>query len=93
MKLQPYRKDKLPGRNEKCTCGSGKKAKKCCLPAIKEFAGLPQAIREQIVVSRILGGPNVVTVNGGTITTKDGIVVPIQSGEAVIANEAPETRV
>ena len=35
MKLQPIRKERLPGRNEKCPCGSGKKAKKCCLPRIK----------------------------------------------------------
>lgn len=57
MKLQPYRKEKLPGRNEKCPCGSGKKAKKCCLPAIQQFAVLPPAVREQIVVARILGQP------------------------------------
>ncbi|MCL4786435.1 MAG: SEC-C domain-containing protein [Verrucomicrobia bacterium] len=25
---------KLPGRNEPCTCGSGKKFKKCCLGKI-----------------------------------------------------------
>ena len=35
MKLQPIRKERLPGRNEKCPCGSGKKAKKCCLNKIK----------------------------------------------------------
>jgi len=55
MKLQPIRKEKLPGRNDKCPCGSGKKAKKCCLSAIRAFAALPQAVREQIVVARILG--------------------------------------
>lgn len=26
----PIRREKLPGRNEPCTCGSGKKFKKCC---------------------------------------------------------------
>ena len=31
MKLQPIRTEKLPRRNDKCPCGSGKKAKKCCL--------------------------------------------------------------
>jgi len=25
-----FRKDPVPGRNEPCTCGSGKKYKKCC---------------------------------------------------------------
>ncbi len=84
MKMQPYRKEKLPGRTERCPCGSGKKAKKCCLPAIKEFAALPQAIREQIVVSRILRAPNVVTARGGT---------PIQGGEAAVTNETPQTSV
>jgi len=63
MKLQPIRKEKLPRRNEKCPCGSGKKAKKCCLPAIQAFAALPQAVREQIVVARIFGQPNVAIAN------------------------------
>jgi hypothetical protein len=26
---------KLPGRNDPCLCGSGKKFKKCCLPKIQ----------------------------------------------------------
>ena len=63
MKLQPIRKKKLPGRNDRCPCGSGKKAKKCCLPAIQAFAALPQAVREQIVVARLLGQPNVAITN------------------------------
>ncbi len=84
MKMQPYRKDKLPGRNERCPCGSGKKAKKCCLPAIKEFAALPQAIREQIVVSRILRTPNLVAADNGT---------PILGSEAAVTNETPQPSV
>lgn len=28
------RKEPIPGRNEKCVCGSGKKFKKCCGAAI-----------------------------------------------------------
>lgn len=55
--MKPYRKEKLPGRNDKCPCGSGKKAKRCCLPAIQAFAALPHAVRKQIVVARILGHP------------------------------------
>jgi len=86
MKLQPIRKEKLPRRNEKCPCGSGKKAKKCCLSAIKAFAALPPSIREQIVVARILSRPNTITVNGGTVTTEDGIAVPVESNEIVVAN-------
>lgn len=27
----PIKKHKLPGRNDPCVCGSGKKFKKCCL--------------------------------------------------------------
>ena len=57
------RKEKVPRRNDKCPCGSGKKAKKCCLSAIKAFAALPQSVREQIVVARILGQPNIATAN------------------------------
>ena len=82
MKLQPIRKEKLPRRNEKCPCGSGKKAKKCCLPSIKAFAALPQSVREQIVVARILSRPNTITVNGGTVATEDGIAVPVESGRS-----------
>ena len=86
MKLQPIRKEKLPRRNDKCPCGSGKKAKKCCLPSIRVFAALPQFVREQIVVARILSRPNTITVNGGTVTTEDGIAVPVESNEIVVAN-------
>ena len=86
MKLLPIRKEKLPRRNDKCPCGSGKKAKKCCLPSIRAFAALPQSVREQIVVARILSRPNTITVNGGTVTTEDGIAVPVESNEIVVAN-------
>lgn len=57
MTLQPIRKEKLPGRNDKCPCGSGKKAKKCCLKAIQALAALPPALREQVVVAQILATP------------------------------------
>lgn len=30
LKKQPVRRDKKPGRNDPCPCGSGKKYKKCC---------------------------------------------------------------
>ena len=57
MKPEPIRRDKLPRRNDKCPCGSGKKAKRCCLAKIKAFAALPPGLREQIVVARILSQP------------------------------------
>jgi len=55
MKLQPIRREKLPRRNEKCPCGSGTKAKKCCLGKIKALAALPPELRQQVVVAKILG--------------------------------------
>jgi hypothetical protein len=55
MKLQPIRKESLPGRNVKCPCGSGKKAKKCCLPRIKQLASLPPEVRTQAIIAGILG--------------------------------------
>lgn len=55
--MGPYRKEKLPGRNDKCPCGSGKKSKKCCLDKIKALAALPPVVREQVVVAKILGYP------------------------------------
>ena len=55
MTLQPIRREKLPRRNEKCPCGSGKKAKKCCLDKIKALAALPSELRQQVVVATILG--------------------------------------
>ena len=61
MKLQPIRKEKVPRRNEKCPCGSGKKAKKCCLKAIQAIAALPPAVREQLLVAKILATPNPLT--------------------------------
>jgi preprotein translocase subunit SecA len=30
LRKEPVRKDKKPGRNDPCPCGSGKKYKKCC---------------------------------------------------------------
>jgi len=57
MTLQPIRREKLPGRNEKCPCGSGKKAKRCCLDKLKTLAALPPRLCEQVVVAKILGHP------------------------------------
>jgi len=55
MKLEPIRREKLPRRNEKCPCGSGKKAKRCCLDRITALAALPPELRQQVVVAKILG--------------------------------------
>lgn len=42
-------------RNQPCPCGSGKKAKKCCLPRIKALADLHPEVRQQVVLAGILG--------------------------------------
>jgi hypothetical protein len=42
-------------RNQPCPCGSGKKAKKCCLPRIKALADLHPEARKQVVLAGILG--------------------------------------
>ena len=55
MTLQPIRRADTPRRNAPCPCGSGKKAKRCCLPNIHRLAALPVAVRTQAIVSQILG--------------------------------------
>lgn len=55
MKLEPIRRERLPRRNEKCPCGSGRKAKKCCLDKIKTLAALPPERRQHVAVAKILG--------------------------------------
>jgi len=42
-------------RNDPCPCGSGKKAKKCCLPEILALASVPPEVRKRAIVSAILG--------------------------------------
>ena len=41
-------------RNQPCPCGSGKKAKKCCLPRLQAMAALPPQLRTQAIVAGIL---------------------------------------
>lgn len=55
--MEPIRSARLPSRNDKCPCGSGKKAKRCCLDKIKALAALPPRLREQVMVAKILGRP------------------------------------
>ena len=42
-------------RNAPCPCGSGKKAKKCCLRRLSALSGLPPVVRTQALVAGILG--------------------------------------
>ncbi len=60
--LEPIRKSALPKRNEQCPCGSGKKAKRCCLPRMKMVAALPPHIRTQLMVDHILQKPVMTTI-------------------------------
>ena len=48
----PFAKKGCPAAMKNGPCGSGKKAKKCCLNKIKALAALPPALREQVVVPR-----------------------------------------
>jgi len=57
MTLRPIRRADTPRRNAPCPCGSGKKAKRCCLPNIHRLASLPVAVRTEAIVSQILGHP------------------------------------
>lgn len=52
--MTPFKREATPARNSKCPCGSGKKAKKCCLGQIKVLASIPEHLREQFVVDSIL---------------------------------------
>ena len=54
MKPRPIHREKTPRRNEPCPCGSGKKAKKCCLAKIKFLASVPPQYREAVVADKIL---------------------------------------
>jgi hypothetical protein len=42
-------------RNKPCPCGSGRKAKKCCLARIQMMAALPPVVRTQVIVAGVLG--------------------------------------
>ena len=45
--LTPVRKSRAPGRNAKCPCGSGLKAKKCCLTKIKLYNSMSPEERKK----------------------------------------------
>jgi len=43
--LRPYRNTGIKiKRNQPCPCGSGKKAKRCCLEQVKAIAALPESV-------------------------------------------------
>jgi hypothetical protein len=91
--MPTFRREKVPRRNERCPCGSGKKAKRCCLAKIKMLATLPPRVRKQLVVAKVLRRPvgetppvpkNLLNLTDGKIITSDGVEIPIQSAEITI---------
>lgn len=55
--VAPIRANQHVPRNKPCPCGSGIKAKRCCLPRIQQISALPPHIRNQIMVDAILQKP------------------------------------
>jgi hypothetical protein len=65
------------GRNDPCPCGSGKKAKRCCLNKITALAALPSRLRERLVAAQILGhDPYLVVPPAGPTTVQDTASTP-----------------
>ncbi len=40
-----------PGRNEPCTCGSGRKYKQCCLPADEALAAAARKVQAEVAAA------------------------------------------
>jgi hypothetical protein len=55
--LQPIRNSTRVKRNQPCPCGSGKKAKRCCLGEIKALEAIPAEFRARFVADSILWRP------------------------------------
>ena len=55
--LQPIRNSTRIKRNQPCPCGSGKKAKRCCLGKIKALEAIPAEFRARLVADSILRRP------------------------------------
>jgi len=56
--LRPFRHDgPRIKRNQPCPCGSGKKAKHCCLHKIQALAAIPPEVRREAIVAAILQKP------------------------------------
>ena len=70
--MQPFRREKLPGRNDPCPCGSGKKAKRCCLDKIKWLASLPPDLRRSVIVNKIMRRPNALPPVPANVLASDG---------------------
>jgi len=52
--LRPHRNTGVKiKRNQPCPCGSGKKAKRCCLEQVKAIAALPENVRRAFLEAGI----------------------------------------
>jgi hypothetical protein len=85
--LQPYRKSTIPRRNDSCPCGSGKKAKRCCLSKIQALALLAPEARTRLMVDHILQKP-IGAIAEPEITAPE---VDIESCTLAVQPETPET--
>lgn len=56
------KRQKTPGRNAPCPCGSGKKFKNCCIQKIKFVTSLSRETRMEAMVAMILNGRTSTTV-------------------------------
>lgn len=54
-------------RNQPCPCGSGVKAKRCCLQQVKAIAALPERERESFLAASILQQMPIGTIEEPTI--------------------------
>ncbi len=52
--VKTIRRPKTPGRTDPCPCGSGRKAKNCCLKKIKFIHGLPPSLREAVMTEAMI---------------------------------------
>ncbi len=55
--LTPHRNGPRIKRNQPCPCGSGRKAKHCCLNRIKTLESIPPRLRERLIIDSILQQP------------------------------------
>lgn len=65
-------------RNQPCPCGSGVKAKRCCLKHVQAIAALPERERESFLVASILQQAPIGDFEEPTITEPDVEVADCQ---------------
>lgn len=76
-------------RNDKCPCGSGKKAKKCCLNQIKALKALPDALRAQLITDSILRQPQPAPVPAAVAEKFAAVTMPVETATIQAEGCAP----